>query len=393
MRLVRILGVNLAVLLGLLALIELFFQLNDRYEWIPQPPPPPTGEYALSPEEARTKYGVDVRDVPETYRIRLDQSLYAYRRDEINQNLKNELGEALWTKASSPRNFTVDLRLLPPHENISVYTADYRLDTNGIRVVENQGRKGNPRSFVLALGDSFTFGEGVSSGKDYPSQLAAKLSDDWQVYNFGRPGAGPNDVLAYLQKNGGPPAPVRQEKGVAVWYFIADHIQRSFCNLKCYQGPHYRFIQKKPEYRLHDGRLTNDGPFNAPGKMFWRVLQLLGQSATLQFWGADFPSLQSEEAVRTFTAIFTGIRAELEKELYVRKFYVVMGRPVRGKPLYTAALQQAGFEVLDITEIPFELNDRLYLPVDGHPTSEYYWILSEVLKKRLQKDFPEGVAL
>ncbi|MCB1154847.1 SGNH/GDSL hydrolase family protein [bacterium] len=68
--------------------------------------------------------------------------------------------------------------------------------------------------FVLAVGDSHTYGVGAKSGLDYPSQLQALLNDQrpcdrYRVVNLGHAGYNSsqtvNDAQAYMDENRSPP--------------------------------------------------------------------------------------------------------------------------------------------------------------------------------------------
>jgi len=97
---------------------------------------------------------------------------------------------------------------------------------------------------VLLVGDSFTFGEGVSDGETYADYLREALPGT-EVLNFGTHGYGHDQILLYFQEEG-----VKYRPDAVVLGYVSMDIERNL----------YKFwVYAKPKYVLIDGelRLTN----------------------------------------------------------------------------------------------------------------------------------------
>ena len=88
-----------------------------------------------------------------------------------------------------------------------LYAGLYSYNSDGIRDDEiDELRTANSRR-ILALGDSFTFGQGVRFEECYPQQLERELSSgepsrEIQVINAGKPAANTEWEVAYLERRG-----------------------------------------------------------------------------------------------------------------------------------------------------------------------------------------------
>lgn len=80
----------------------------------------------------------------------------------------------------------------------SDFKVPYEIDASGMRA---GGRAtGQARGRVVALGDSFTFGEGVPAGRTFTTLLAQELGSD--LLNLGVPGYGAGQALALYLRRG-----------------------------------------------------------------------------------------------------------------------------------------------------------------------------------------------
>lgn len=62
------------------------------------------------------------------------------------------------------------------------------------------------RQVVACLGDSWTFGQGLTAEESYPGQLQSVLGDGAQVVNLGQPGANTLQAARFLHRYLNPPA-------------------------------------------------------------------------------------------------------------------------------------------------------------------------------------------
>src|SRR5262245_59263587 len=113
---------------------------------------------------------------------------------------------------------------------------------------ETGKRPGNTR--IVVLGDSFTFGEEVSDGETYASQLEA-AEPGLEVLNLGVHGYGHDQMLLYLREEG-----LGYRPDVVLLGFVHLDMPRNLLSFRDYA---------KPRFERADGRLVLRGtPVPAP---------------------------------------------------------------------------------------------------------------------------------
>jgi hypothetical protein len=88
-----------------------------------------------------------------------------------------------------------------------MYAGLYSFNSLGLRDDESVLRPSAGCRRILAVGDSFTFGQGVAIGQTYPKRMEALLNrrtsgQRYQVINAGRTGASTVTELAFLKEHG-----------------------------------------------------------------------------------------------------------------------------------------------------------------------------------------------
>ncbi len=111
-----------------------------------------------------------------------------------------------------------------------------RVSTNsrGIRGTrEHAFLKSRDRLRIVTLGDSFTFGEEVSDGENFPSYLET-LVPAAEVINMGVGGYGHDQISLYLEREG-----VKYGPDLIVLGFIAEDIERNRLRFRDYWKPRF----------------------------------------------------------------------------------------------------------------------------------------------------------
>jgi hypothetical protein len=109
---------------------------------------------------------------------------------------------------------------------------------------------------IVALGDSFTFGEEVDDGEPYPARLAAVLPGS-EVLNLGVHGYGHDQMLLYLEEEG-----LRYQPDVVVLGFVGCDMARDTLAFRDFA---------KPRFVLERGRLELRGvPVPSPEQVLAR---------------------------------------------------------------------------------------------------------------------------
>lgn len=377
----KIILINVLILFFCLSLIELFFIINSKYKFISRPPFHLNKAQDLNLKKVEDKYGSSIFLIPDQYKTVFDSRLENITDAQVNYFSMAPLYDVLGGK-STPGTVQVQTRLLPPNDDIVLSDAEYKIDKYRRRIVENQKNKTKPTKYMLALGDSMTLGAGVTSGHDYPSLLAKKISPDIKVYNFGKPGFGPNDLLLQLQTKPDVMGEVSQKEGLAIWLFIDSQFERFFCDFICYQKDYDQFIFHKPKYELDNDKLVNLGPFSQNWNFKKKLLYYLAQSETIKF--SRFKFKYSDEQMRTLVTGFKEIKTILEQKKNLKKFYVLFPHPFEEKEQLAQLLENENINTIDISDIPFKSMKNMRIPFDRHPTSGQYWIITEILKKYIE---------
>jgi len=127
------------------------------------------------------------------------------------------------------------------------------LSTNsrGIRGREEYHyQKKNGALRILALGDSFTFGEDVGDDETYCARLKAMLPDT-EVINLGVHGYGHDQMLIYLREEG-----VKYHPDIVVLGFVFADCERNILTFRDFA---------KPRFAIVNGRLTlRNSPVSSP---------------------------------------------------------------------------------------------------------------------------------
>jgi len=121
---------------------------------------------------------------------------------------------------------------------------------------------------IVALGDSFTFGDEVSDEETWPHELGRR-SPGVEVLNLGVHGYGHDQMLLYLREEG-----VRYEPDVVLLGFLSDDMERNVIGFRDYAKP--RFDLVSGELRLRNVPVPPPGELaRRPGSRFLDLLSIL----------------------------------------------------------------------------------------------------------------------
>jgi lysophospholipase L1-like esterase len=161
-----------------------------------------------------------------------------------------------------------------------------------------QRRPGRRR--VVAVGDSFTFGEGVNDGDTYPRRLQDLLPDT-EVVNLGVHGYGLDQILIRLREE----VPRYRPDVVLLGFFLND-AQRSLLDFRDYA---------KPRFALEGGRLALRGsPVPRPADQLWREARRshLFDLLTLPWERRRFAERRASEQPALMAALLDEMRRDSE---------------------------------------------------------------------------------
>ncbi|MCX5796119.1 MAG: hypothetical protein NTY77_11540 [Elusimicrobia bacterium] len=254
-----------------------------------------------------------------------------------------------------------------------------RRDTPGER------SKARTERFLLLLGDSFIFGEGVGQDETLAADLGRQLP--WaRVYNYGIGGLYPGELLERLRLVQGPPE-IREPKGTALYFFADSHLLRNMGSLTSVGGWGY----SRPYYHEDaSGRIAAE-QYIKDARPVWTVLaKLFVRSNVARFFNVDYPTRPREGDLRFMAKLVEQLRAETVR-LGAERFYVVFypNNSYLGG-LLLPYLEKASIPVLDLSgwDLLQLTRGPAFIPGEGHPTAESHRLVADALARLLSSQRP-----
>lgn len=127
-------------------------------------------------------------------------------------------------------------------ENI---TTPVYFDKNGFRVPRPDTQLDSFKPSVLFIGDSFTFGHGLSYEESFVGKFDALIGSQYQIVNLGVQGYGSDQTLLALKKYLN-----KFNAKVVIYTFIEDHILRNGSYDRRMLVPTAKFLGTKPQFAL-----------------------------------------------------------------------------------------------------------------------------------------------
>lgn len=325
---------------------------------------------------------------PESHHSRYDEeSLKNYTYADID---KTPVADRQWTMAADGLSRSSRYTRKIKNDGPGVFDVTYAFTPFNKRFVEGQSKKSKAEFFVLAAGDSFTFGEGVTQGQDYPSTLASLLDDKWTVYNYGVTGDSANDFLTRATLDMDYFSPIKESKGVFIWLYHDVQMQRMVFPTTAYKKASY--IASKAEYTLEDNVPVLQGYFNKSDRAYRSLIDFMAGLQMTETFHLEIPKVYTDEHFQLFFSLLNTTVLRLgETNRHVTKKILVTFTAHSQFDLLKRKAEENGFEVLDIEKILY-LRDKRFggdltisIPVDGHPSPEAYWLLSSSLKEKYFK--------
>lgn len=163
----------------------------------------------------------------------------------------------------------------------------------GRREVEKEGGAGLR---VVALGDSFTFGQCVADDETFAARLEQRLAPKGEVLNLAVHGYGHDQMWLRLRRDGLPYRP----DVVLLGFYNAD-VERNQLGFRDYA---------KPRFRLRDGRPElENGPLPAPAELAERF-QLRSANYARMLWDTLFADRLERRNKKRTEAILRAMAAE-----------------------------------------------------------------------------------
>lgn len=266
---------------------------------------------------------------------------------------------------------------------LQLYKAKYSFDAMSRRLIEKRDDFLNKN--LIFLGCSFTLGTGLDDDETYPFYMS-NYRPNTNVFNLGIYGAGANDVLDDL-RSFKRFEDISKKGGLVVYTAIYDHIQRSICNLNCYNRTYRDWVLKKSNYQYdrESRTLVNRGNFEESRpltSMIFNVLSKIGLIDTL-----NFPTAITDEQIELYVMMIEDMK-KISKEKLNSDFYFVFYPGYyeeweRIKPV----LKKYNIKYLDLSKIDFKTatNHRHSIILDGHPTKLSNYLFASLIHHQLPK--------
>jgi hypothetical protein len=247
---------------------------------------------------------------------------------------------------------------------------------------DSLGRRTTPVSsamvggrFIAFFGCSYVFGEGVNDDQTLPAEVARRVSD-WQAYNYGVPGYGPQQMLAKFQ-SGELAQEIGQEKGVFVYVYTDDHPRRVIGAMNVFLESGRAF----PYYDYVNGQLTYLGNFNDGRPYLTRLYVNAGRSSILRLLGVDFPGTTPLWAFRMISDMALDSAQIANGRWAGSEFYVLFfsGASDRHGSGIISKLREDNVSVLDYRRLLDEMPIERRCFCDGRPRPEAYAAVAEKL--------------
>lgn len=233
----------------------------------------------------------------------------------------------------------------------------------------NKHNNGSP---LLLFGGSYMFGSELKDNETLSHYLSNITKFD--VYNYGLPGYGANNMLAILeQKNF--TKEVNKTGGKAIYLFTNLEVKRVIGEAKLLYG---RNINSPYYYLDKNDEVQRKGSFKAGRPITTAIYKLLGRSNVIKYYNIDIPIHRKKHTYLTYKII------EKSKEIYEEKFngtFYVLIHPFHNNKKETKELKQLlinnNINILEYNITNKTNIEGFRIPYDGHPNAKLNKELAE----------------
>ncbi|MDD5627490.1 MAG: hypothetical protein PHU21_00380 [Elusimicrobia bacterium] len=325
--------------------------------FVAQPPPPAAKE----PRPRAPVDGLAIEDVilPAVHMSRMGPGLLTLPRSDFRRIRRFRGGGLIW-----------DLT--------------YRIDEFSRRDTPGERSKARAERFVVLLGDSFVFGEGVGQDETLAAFLGRELP--WaRVYNYGIGGLYLGELLERLRLVEGPPE-IRESRGTAVYVFTDNHLTRQMGSLREVGSNGFW----KPYYHEDAGGRIVADRYIKDARPFWTLLaRIFVRSAAARYLNLDYPTRPTEPVLRFLAKLIGQIRGQTQR-FGADRFYVVFypGCSGQGSAFLKPYLEKEGIPYLDLSDWDLErlTPGPAFIAGEGHPTAQAHQVMAAVLAQVLRQD-------
>ncbi len=366
-------GFGLVLVSLFLGSVEFFFRLNETHHWLKERTVDfPTRKDPYQFDTSKLEYlknlepysGVQDFDDPDDYHHAFDFSHCVAKALKL---------DPYWIGIPNCR---ARVTLKKAHSHRTVYDTYYSFESHGLRVIP--AAKSNSENFLLFLGCSFTWGEGVSDENTFANQITKGFSG-FNGFNLGMGGYGPNSNLAVLE-NGKLDIrmqAIKGNNGIAVYTYIDDQLRRLLGSASWIGNSD---SLTDPYFTLRNQRLTRNGSFQSGRPFRTFIYSQLSKLALLRYLKLDPPGID-EADIEFFVSVIKEMQSILVSQYHVKRFiFSAFSNPSLYMERLKPKLEREGIEVFDFSTFPaYEITKGRNLNFgNGHPTALGYKLYSDL---------------
>jgi hypothetical protein len=230
--------------------------------------------------------------------------------------------------------------------------------------------------FIVLLGDSAVFGEGLADDETVAAYLGARLPRQ-RVYNYAFTGAFPGELLERARLIRGFPEGLAEKRGTVYYFHSPYHVLRNMGGLTVLN----EWGTRRPCYREDSsGRIVRAGTFREVRPIWTLIARVLRRSSIVRYLSLE---LKPKASDLRFACRLIQQTKEAAAAFGADRFFVVLP-PSSNRMDYAALipyLEEAGIHYIHFSRWRGRRLTRgpSRIPKDGHPTAEYNEVLGRAL--------------
>jgi hypothetical protein len=266
-------------------------------------------------------------------------------------------------------------------QNDTVYNVKYSIDHFHKRITP--GHDSSKKNHSIFFGCSIAFGVGLNDDQTLAYRFQQE-SDQFNSYNYGLSGHGPNNMLARL-KYQNLSKQVVEKNGVAFYIFFFDHIYRSIGTMSRYS----EWVFNEPYYTMENDELVRKKGFKDGRPIISKIYELIYQTNIVKYFKLDFPLRLNKNHFDLVCEMIKESKKEYQKQFGNNNFYCVMyPSHVNWTPedfkSFKDCLTKKGIDYIDLTQY-IDYSYKYTLGGDPHPNANTNQLLAKELMARYLK--------
>lgn len=244
-----------------------------------------------------------------------------------------------------------------------IYDVEYIFDEHHRRVKNDWKNQSKLEKYMIFLGDSNIFGEGVYVHESFPFLMGAK-NPTYQIYNYAFRGYGPGNVMGLLDSER-LTKEIPERKGFIFYPFLESQARRlvgTTTFFKWSDGLH-------PNYEYDEnGDLKRKGDFKTTQYLRTLLLKKLSNNSLFNRIIGEYPNPYKGKHLKKVCDSLIYIKKEIEHQLREAEFFVILGIKSKPSKMIEKCLTENDISYIDISLKNWQGNSKEYWihPKDSH---------------------------